>query len=157
MSRCSSRSPRRRAADGLVSKLETGVFDLDRMVALNGNTSRYLQYAAARLRSIFRRAGVDAGDVSASVKVIEHGERALALKLLTFGEVLSGVTSDLEPHRLCTYLFDLAQTFSVFYEQCPVLNAEPELRESRLALCAMTLHTLVTGLGLLGIESPEKM
>lgn len=133
------------------------VFDLERMVALNGNTSRYLQYAAARLRSIFRRAGVDASVVSASVKVVEPGERALALKLLTFGEVLSEVGSELEPHRLCTYLFDLAQTFSVFYEQCPVLKAEPELRESRLALCALTMHALVTGLGLLGIESPETM
>jgi arginyl-tRNA synthetase len=133
------------------------VFDLERMVALNGNTSRYLQYAAARLRSIFRRAGVDANDVSAAVKVVEPGERALALKLLTFGEVLSEVGSELEPHRLCTYLFDLAQTFSVFYEQCPVLKAEPELRESRLALCALTMHALVTGLELLGIESPETM
>lgn len=133
------------------------VFDLERMVALNGNTSRYLQYAAARLRSIFRRAAADAADVSTSVTIVEPGERALALKLLTFGEVLSEVGAELEPHRLCTYLFDLAQTFSVFYEQCPVLKAEPELRDSRLALCALTMHVVVTGLHLLGIESPETM
>tara|TARA_R100000365_G_C2746830_1_gene76283 strand:- start:3289 stop:5019 length:1731 start_codon:yes stop_codon:yes gene_type:complete len=133
------------------------VFDLERMVALNGNTSRYLQYAAARLRSIFRRAGIRPSEVSSAVMVVEPGERVLALKLLSFGEVLSEVGSELEPHRLCTYLFDLAQTFSVFYEQCPVLKAESALRESRLALCALTLHALVTGLGLLGIESPETM
>lgn len=133
------------------------VFDLQRMVALNGNTSRYLQYAAARIRSIFRGAGTGAGEVSAAVKVVEPGERALALKLLSFGEAVAEVGSELEPHRLCTYLFDLAQTFSVFYEQCPVLKAEPQLRESRLALCALSMHALVTGLDLLGIESPETM
>ncbi|WP_203335456.1 arginine--tRNA ligase [Nocardioides limicola] len=133
------------------------VFDLERMVALNGNTSRYLQYAAARIRSIFRGSGTGADDVIAQVKIVEPGERALALKLLSFGEVVSEVGSELEPHRLCTYLFDLAQTFSVFYEQCPVLKAEPQLRTSRLALCALSMHALVTGLDLLGIESPETM
>jgi arginyl-tRNA synthetase len=130
------------------------VFDLRRMVALNGNTSRYLQYAAARLRSIQRRAG------SASVgpvAVVEPQERALALRLLSFGEVVAEVGATLEPHRLCAYLFDLAQTFSVFYEHCPVLRAEPDVRASRLALCATTADVLVTGLGLLGIESPEEM
>jgi arginyl-tRNA synthetase len=133
------------------------VFDLARMVALNGNTSRYLQYAAARIRSIFRGAGIAAVEVSAAIKILEPGERALALKLLSFGDVVSEVRSELEPHRLCTYLFDLAQTFSVFYEQCPVLKAEPQLRESRLALCALTMNALITGLDLLGIESPETM
>ena len=133
------------------------VFDLERMVALNGNTSRYLQYAAARIHSIFRGAETGADEVIAQVKIVEPGERALALKLLSFGEVVSEVGSELEPHRLCAYLFDLAQTFSVFYEQCPVLEAEPQLRKSRLALCALSMHALVTGLDLLGIESPETM
>ena len=133
------------------------VFDLERMVALNGNTSRYLQYAAARTRSILRTAEIAPGDVSPVVTIVEAGERALALKLLALGDVVAEVGEALEPHRLCAYLFELAQTFSVFYEQCPVLKAEPAVRASRLALCALTLEALVTGLDLLGIESPETM
>ncbi|MCT1479383.1 arginine--tRNA ligase [Microbacterium sp. p3-SID336] len=133
------------------------VFDLERMVALNGNTSRYLQYAAARLRSLLRKAGVEPEAVGSAITVGEPAERALALLLLDFGEVVSAVGRDLEPHRLCTYLFELAQTFSVFYEQCAVLTAEPEVRASRLALCALTLRVLVTGLDLLGIASPDTM
>jgi arginyl-tRNA synthetase len=133
------------------------VFDLERMVALHGNTSRYLQYAAARTRSILRTAGISPAEVGSAVAVVEPGERALALKLLGFGDVVAEVGAALEPHRLCAYLFELAQTFSVFYEQCPVLKADSEARASRLALCALTLDVLVTGLDLLGIESPETM
>jgi arginyl-tRNA synthetase len=132
------------------------VFDLDRMVALNGNTSRYLQYAVARTRSIFRKAGraaVGAHDVA----ITEPEERALALALLAFGDVVAEVGAELEPHRLCTYLFDLAQTFSVFYEQCPILTAEPAVLASRLALTGLTRDVLAEGLHLLGIETPETM
>jgi arginyl-tRNA synthetase len=129
------------------------------MVALNGNTSRYLQYAVARTRSIFRKghdAGVDTA-VGGPVVVAAPEERALALALLAFGDVVEEVGRELEPHRLCTYLFDLAQTFSVFYEQCPILTAEPPVLASRLALTGLTRDALTQGLHLLGIETPETM
>ncbi|HEX4473423.1 MAG TPA: arginine--tRNA ligase, partial [Nocardioides sp.] len=133
------------------------VFDLDRMVSLTGNTGPYLQYAAARIRSIFRSAGLDPEHADASLVITEPAERALALALLDFGDVVVHVGDRLEPHHLCGYLFDLAQHFSTFYEQCPVLKAEPEARASRLALCRTTLAVLTTGLDLLGISSPDRM
>lgn len=134
------------------------VFDLDRMTALTGNTGPYLQYAAARVRSIFRTAGVTPEQARGQVLVSEPAERDLALELIEFGEVVAQVGGSLEPHRLCGYLFQVAQSFSAFYENCPVLKADTEaVRDSRLALCALTLEVLVTGLGLLGIEAPEQM
>lgn len=134
------------------------VFDLDRMLALTGNTGPYLQYATARLRSILRSAGVDPEAQDAPVLVTEPAERELALKLLDLDGVLAQVGAIYEPHRLCTYLFELAQTFSSFYEACPVLKADDEqTRASRLTLCALTLRTLVQGLDLLGVEAPERM
>lgn len=131
------------------------VFDLDRMTALTGDTGPYLQYAAARVRSIFRSAGTTG--TGAAIAVTEPAERALALELLGFGDVVAQVGADLGPHRLCGFLFELAQRFSVFYEQCPVLKAEPAVRDARLALCRLTLDVLVRGLDLLGIEAPERM
>jgi len=131
-------------------------FDLDRMVALQGNTGPYLQYAAARVRSIFRRAG-EPVDGPRAIRVAEPAERALAIALLGYGDVVAAVGRDLQPHRLCGYLFDLAQAFTRFYEDCPVLKAEPDVRESRLGLCALTLGVLESGLGLLGIDAPEQM
>jgi len=134
------------------------VFDLDRMVALTGNTGPYLQYAAARVRSIFRNAGIEPSSAPAEIVVGGPAERALALALLEFGTITGQVGDLLEPHRLCGYLFDLAQQFSAFYESCPVLKADdPAVRESRLALCAVTLRVLVQGLDLLGVRSPEQM
>ena len=141
------------------------VFDLDRMLALVGNTGPYLQYAATRIRSIFRGKGgsgatpIDpAAAAQAPISLDEEHERALAMHVLGFGGVVAAVAESLEPHRLATYLFDLAQAFSAFYENCPVLSAEDEaVRASRLALCAVTLRVLVEGLDLLGIESPEQM
>jgi arginyl-tRNA synthetase len=134
------------------------VFDLERMVALTGNTGPYLQYAAARLRSIFRTAGMGPSEAQGEIQVAQPEERHLALVLIEFGEVVAQVGGDLEPHRLCTYLFQLAQAFSAFYENCPVLKAEdPATRESRLALCAVTLNVMVTGLALLGLQAPERM
>ena len=137
------------------------VFDLERMIAPTGNTGPYIQYATARVRSIFRNVGLDPTDpkvASASIVVGSTEERALCLQLLEMGPTLLEVGAHLEPHRLCSYLFSLAQTFSVFYERCPVLKAEDEtVRASRLALCAATLRTLVTGLDLLGIEAPDRM
>ena len=133
------------------------VFDLERMVSLTGNTGPYLQYAAARIRSIFRTAGVRPSEPVGQIRVEDAAERTLALALLEFGPVVSDVGDRLEPHRLCGYLFDLAQAFSVFYETCPVHKAEPSTRESRLALCALTLRVLEKGLDLLGLEAPERM
>jgi arginyl-tRNA synthetase len=132
-------------------------FDLERMVALTGNTGPYLQYAAARIRSILRSAG-DTGPEPVPVAVKEPAEHDLVLALLGFGDVVVQVGGALEPHRLCGYLFDLAQAYSVFYESCPVLKApDAETRASRLALCRTTLAVLVTGLDLLGISSPDRM
>lgn len=136
------------------------VFDLDRMLALTGNTGPYLQYASTRIRSIFRSIGVDPADpavADAPISLAEPSERALGLLLLDFGTVVAAVGDELEPHRLCAYLFELAQAFSAFYENCPVLKAEGAVRDSRLALCALTLRVLVTGLDLIGIEAPDQM
>jgi arginyl-tRNA synthetase len=136
------------------------VFDWDRMISFRGNTGPYLQYATARIRSIFRRAGADAGpDIRGSrVTITAAPERALALRLLEFGAVVTQTGETAEPHRLAAYLFEVASLFTTFYEDCPVLKAEPEsLRASRLALCALTLRALTTGLGLLGVPTPEQM
>jgi arginyl-tRNA synthetase len=133
------------------------VFDLDRMVSLTGNTGPYLQYAAARIRSIFRTAGLDPESADAPITLTEPTERSLALTLLDFGDVVVQVGDLLEPHRLCGYLFDLAQQFSAFYEQCPVLKADEPARGSRLALCAATQAVLDQGLDLLGIARPDQM
>jgi arginyl-tRNA synthetase len=134
------------------------VFDLARMVAPTGNTGPYIQYATARVHSIFRNAEVSPAAATAPLQVRAPAERALCLALLELGDVVSAVGRTLEPHRLCAYLFELAQAFSQFYEHCPVLKADdPDVRTARLALCAATLRVMVTGLDLLGIESPERM
>src|ERR1700744_1944746 len=134
------------------------VFDWDRMISFKGNTGPYLQYASARIRSIFRRAGLDPDGVSGPITIEEPAERDLALKLLGFGPAVWDVADTTEPHRLCTYLFDLASQFTRFYELCPVLNADLDsVREPRLALCALTLRVLVSGLDLLGVPVPERM
>src|ERR1700730_5264185 len=147
-------------ADLSTARESAYVFDWDRMISFRGNTGPYLQYATARIRSIFRRAGGDADPAlrGSRVAVTAAPERALALRLLGFGAVVTGVGETAEPHRLCAYLFDVASLFTAFYEECPVLKAEPEsLRASRLALCALTLSVLSTGLGLLGVPVPDRM
>ncbi|GAB3877359.1 arginine--tRNA ligase [Microbispora bryophytorum] len=145
-------------ADLSVSHDSEYVFDFDRMLALTGNTGPYLQYATARIRSIFRNGAIEPESVTGPITLGHPAERALALQLLGFGSVVAAVAQLSEPHRLCGYLFDLAQTFTSFYESCPVLKAEEEsVRESRLALSALTLRVLLRGLDLLGIEVPERM
>jgi arginyl-tRNA synthetase len=145
-------------ADLSVARDSGYVFDFDRMLALNGNTGPYLQYAAARIRSIFRRAGSDPDKATAPMILGEQAERALALRLLDFGTAVQQVADTTEPHRLCAYLFGVASAFTTFYEQCPVLGAPSEaVRESRLALSALTLRILLTGLSLLGVQVPERM
>jgi arginyl-tRNA synthetase len=140
-----------------VARESNYVLDFDRLLALNGNTGPYLQYAAARIRSIFARAGLDPADTAGPIVLGSPAERALALRLLGFGRAVDDVAATAEPHKLAGYLFELASTFTTFYEQCPVLNSADETRQSRLALCALTLQVLVTGLGLLGIGVPERM
>lgn len=130
------------------------VFDLDRMTALTGSTGPYLQYAVTRIRSILRSADTAP---SGPVSVAAPQERALALMLLDFADVIQEVGARLEPHRLCTYLIEVAQSFSSFYEHCPVLKADEPTRMERLALCGLALGVLETGLRLLGIDAPERM
>ena len=145
-------------ADLSVAHNSEYVFDLDRMVSLTGNTGPYLQYVVARVRSIFRQAGLDPLAQHAPITLGTPHERALAIQLLGFADVVTEVGSLYEPHRLSGYLFELAQAFSAFYENCPVLKAETdELRKSRLTLSALVLRTMTTGLDLLGLEAPEQM
>jgi arginyl-tRNA synthetase len=135
------------------------VFDLDRMVSLNGDTSVYIQYAYARTRSIFRKAAADQSPVAHPELALAPAERALALHLDAFGDTLAEVATVYEPHRLASYLFQLASLFTTFYEQCPVLTAAggPAEVENRLFLCELTGRTLQRGLGLLGIRTPERL
>src|SRR5580693_2595196 len=145
-------------ADLSTARESAYIFDWDRMISFRGNTGPYLQYATARIRSIFRRADEAAASAAAAIAITAGPERALALKLLGFGAVITGVGETAEPHRLCGYLFEVASLFTTFYEECPVLKAESaSLRASRLALCALTHDVLTTGLGLLGVPVPERM
>jgi arginyl-tRNA synthetase len=145
-------------ADLSVARDSGYALDFDRMLALTGNTGPYLQYATARIRSIFRKAGLDPDEAMGPIQIGEEAERALALKLLGFATVVLQVAETTEPHRLCGYLFELASTFTTFYENCPVLAADSDAaRDSRLALSALTLRVLLTGLGLLGVPVPERM
>jgi arginyl-tRNA synthetase len=136
-------------------RIKDYVFDWKRMVAFEGNTGPYLQYAHARIHSIFRKAGGEGG--AGAIVIVAPAERALALELLAFGRSLVEVEATLEPHKLCGYLYGLASSFSSFFEACPVLKAEPTERASRLSLCQLTARTLATGLTLLGISAPERM
>jgi arginyl-tRNA synthetase len=141
-------------ADLSGDRISDYLFDWDRMLALSGNTGPYLQYAYARIQSIFRKAGAAR---PGRVVLTEPAERELVLGLLAFAPVLTGVGESMEFHRLAGYLHELATTFSAFYEKCPVLTASGEVRESRLALCDLTARTLRQGLDLLGIEVLERM
>ncbi len=140
-----------------VARDSSYVLDFDRLLALTGNTGPYLQYATARIRSIFARAGLDPAGAAGAIKLGTAAERALALQLLGFGRAVDDVAAAAEPHKLASYLFDTASAFTTFYEHCPVLTAEGETRQSRLALAALTLRVLVTGLELLGIPVPQRM
>jgi len=133
------------------------VFDWKRMLAFDGNTAPYLQFAHARTRSILRKAdGAPGSDTRIVIGTPE--ERALALMLLELGDTVSNVAETLQPHRLCTYLFDLATVTTSFLERCPVLKANDEAtRASRLALCDLSSKVLAKGLDLLGIDAPEVM
>lgn len=139
------------------------VFSWDRMLAFEGNTSVYLQYANARARSVLRRAADErASDgagapITAAFDLREAAERDLAVALLRLPAAIATTLADYRPHKLCTYLHTLAVSYSGFYESCPVLSADTPLRESRLGLCELTSRALVLGLAQLGIEAPERL
>ena len=140
-----------------LSKNRTGdyVFDWDAMMSFEGNTAPYLQYAYARIQSLFQRGQVDAAGLTGTPTIREPEEHALALQLARFQETLEQVAATVMPHHLCTYLYDLAAAFMRFYEHCPVLDSN--VRNARLLLCRHTAATLSRGLDLLGIETVERM
>ncbi|HOC56716.1 MAG TPA: arginine--tRNA ligase [Verrucomicrobiota bacterium] len=144
-------------ADLLPNRQSDYVFSWDKMLALNGNTAPYLQYAYARIRSIFRKGGVGEGFVPAALELGAPEELALARHLLNFGLVLEAVAEDHRPNFLCNYLYELAGRFTAFYENCPVLKSEAGQRASRLGLCDLTARVLKQGLDVLGIETLEQM
>src|SRR5215475_4422572 len=146
-------------ADLSTSRTRDYVFDLDRMVSLTGDTGVYLQYAHARAWSILRKAA-DARYPSLvdTTVSLEPAERRLVLVLDEFDEAVSATVASAEPHRLCGYLFDVAQALAGFWNACPVLGAPTEsIRGNRLALCQLTARTLATGLDLLGIAAPQRL
>jgi arginyl-tRNA synthetase len=146
-------------ADLSTDRIKDYVFDWERMLAFEGNTSPYLQYAHARICSIFRKTGVDRAAVRGVTPILGHtAERALTVRLLQFDTAVWDTLDKYSPHRLCTYLYELASEFSSFYEHCPIMRAESEEQKmSRLALCDFTARVMEQGLALLGIESPEQM
>ncbi|TLF92467.1 arginine--tRNA ligase [Nocardia cyriacigeorgica] len=146
-------------ADLSGSRIKDYVFDVDRMVNFTGNTGVYLQYAHARIRSILSNVPAsEAPPVVDPSLALAPAERALGLQLDEFGKAVADVVDTLEPHRLAGYLYALAQTFTSFYEACPVLKAEdPRVRGNRIALCQLTGDTLAKGLGLMGIAAPERI
>ncbi|WP_372768201.1 arginine--tRNA ligase [Pseudoalteromonas sp.] len=135
------------------------IFNWDTMLSFEGATAPYLQYAYTRVRSIFRKAGIDASSLNAPISIVEAQEKALAIKLIQFEEVLDQMIADATPHVLCSYLYELASLYMSFYEACPVLKdgVEPATKESRLMLCNLVAKTLAKGLDLLGIEVMEQM
>ncbi|MFE2359145.1 arginine--tRNA ligase [Streptomyces parvulus] len=132
-------------------------FDLDQMVSLNGDTSVYLQYAYARIRSILRKAGEVAPAAHPELE-LHAAERALGLHLDAFGDTVFEAAAEYAPHKLTAYLYQAASLFTSFYDKCPVLKAEtPQQVENRLFLCDVTARTLHQGMALLGIRTPERL
>jgi arginyl-tRNA synthetase len=132
-------------------------FDLDQMVSLNGDTSVYLQYAYARIRSILRKAG-EARPVAHPELDLHEAERALGLHADSFAATVAEAAAEYAPHKLTAYLYQLASLYTTFYDKCPVLKAEsPEQIENRLFLCDITARTLHQGMALLGIRTPERL
>ena len=143
-------------ADLSKNRISDYIFDWSSMLSFEGNTAPYLMYAYARIRSILRKQNSGLENVQIT-SVSEQAERNLLLKIMQLSEVVDMVARDCYPNSLCNYLYELAGMFMRFYESCPILKAEPQLRDSRLALSELTAATLKQGLDLLGIETLEKM
>ncbi|WP_109407566.1 arginine--tRNA ligase [Proteus genomosp. 4] len=134
------------------------IFDWDLMLSFEGNTAPYMQYAYTRVASIFKRAEIDESTLTQPITLTQSHEKQLALRLVQFDETIMQVAREGTPHVMCAYLYDLAQTFSGFYENCPILSAEDEnTRQSRLKLARLTARTLKQGLDTLGIETVDRM
>ncbi|MBS0198692.1 MAG: arginine--tRNA ligase [Planctomycetes bacterium] len=147
-------------ADLCNDRVRDYMFSFDRMLAFEGNTGPYLLYALVRIKSIFRKAAERAvGErwKQTPPRASEHAEKQLALALLRYPGTVHGVAQALEPHRLCQYLFELAGAFSSFFDRCPVLPSEGEVRDGRLRLCDITARVLEDGLHVLGIPTLERM
>ncbi|MFJ3235543.1 arginine--tRNA ligase [Streptomyces sp. NPDC086787] len=145
-------------ADLSTSAVRDYKFDLDQMVSLNGDTSVYLQYAYARIRSIFGKAG-DRAPLAHPELELAPAERTLGLHLDRFGETLDEAAGEYAPHKLAAYLYQLASLYTTFYDQCPVIKPAPaqEVAENRLFLCDLTARTLHRGMALLGIRTPDRL
>lgn len=134
------------------------VFDWDNMLAFEGNTAPYMQYAYTRVASIFSKAGITMDNLNGELLIRDEKEKLMITKLLQFEETVQSVAREGQPHLMCTYLFELAGQFSSFYEACPILSAADEAtRSSRLKLAALTAKTIQQGLNLLGIHTLERM
>ena len=146
-------------ADLSITRTNDYIFDWDTMLSFEGNTAPYLQYAYTRIRSIFRKAGINSTELTSHIKITENQEKTLALKLLQFESVIDQVAADCYPHTLCSYLYELASAFMSFYENCPVLKHDVSsgTQSSRLKLCELSAETLACGLDLLGIEVMDRM
>ncbi|OBU12393.1 arginine--tRNA ligase [Morganella psychrotolerans] len=145
-------------ADLSKSRTTDYIFDWDNMLAFEGNTAPYMQYAYTRVASVFKRAGIDSASLTLPIVLNDDRERQLAARLLQFEETITSVAREGMPHMMCSYLYELACLFSGFYEHCPILAAETEeLRQSRLKLALLTQKTLKAGLDTLGIGTVEKM
>jgi arginyl-tRNA synthetase len=144
-------------ADLSQNRTSNYIFSYDKMLADKGNTAPYMLYAYARVQSISRKGGIDFSQLNTPVRLEEEAEFTLAKHLLQLEEAIAAVGDELFPNRLCLYLFELSQKFNTFYDACPVLKAEGDLKESRLLLCDLTARSLKLGLGLLGIQTLDRM
>ena len=144
-------------ADLSQNRTSNYIFSYDKMLADKGNTAPYLIYAYARVQSISRKGNIDFSTLTPTLHLHEDAELLLAKHLLQLEEAIAAVGTELLPNRLCLYLFELSQKFNTFYDACPVLKAEGDVKESRLLLCDLTARSLKLGLGLLGIQTLDRM
>lgn len=144
-------------ADLVKDRTSDYMFVIEKMLAMDGNTAPYLQYAHARIRSIFRKGNWNPDDTMTDITLTEAAELSLARQILRLGEIIDLVARELRPHHLCSYLYELASRFTTFWDQCPVLQSPEPQRMARLVLCDAAARTLQQGLDLLGIEHPDAM